>query len=334
MQGSYWNVDGLARLLGRRTNGDADRASCFGGENYGSETVVALDPSRRLTFPDGTNPRSELAHFLRFLRRRIDPNVRDLGPFVRHSGRLGKFVTQQELAEAIGVTREWYAALESAAPPRTSTSLIDRLADALMLTAEERERLFRLALPELWPMHLRDDSAAVFEAFSRLRSLAKRLFVATSVEDVLATACEHIAGWFDGVHLVRSTRRHESGLWESRSVDERQDRGKVAKAMRDFEDGVLLTIGSRDASNLYSRLANAGDVGTPDLWPLAIQREARKACAHHRVTGLAGLYARAQSRTGFTGALYTLHELGQHSYSASDIAVLGAVAEVASLALS
>lgn len=292
-----------------------------------------MDPSRRLTLPNGAEPRSELALFLRLLRQRIDPDVRNLGQFVRHSGRLGKFVTQQELAEAIGVTREWYAALESAAPPRTSPSLIDRLADALMVTAEERGRLFRLAVPELDRMRLRDDSIAALEGFSRLRSLSKRLFVATSIEDVLAIASEHIAEWFDDAFLVRSTRRHESGLWESRSVDEKQDRNKVAKAMGEFEDGVLHTMGSRDASNLYSRLA-AGDVGTPDLWPLAVQREAQKAWAHHRVAGLAGLYVRVRSRAGFTGALYTAHELGQHSYTASDIAVLGAIAEVASLALS
>jgi transcriptional regulator with XRE-family HTH domain len=312
------SVERLVRPPGRRTN----------------EAMVAMDPSRRLTLPNGAERRSELALLLRLLRQRIDPHVRSLGSFVRHSGRLGKFVTQQELAEAIGVTREWYAALESAAPPRTSTSLIDRLADALMVTAEERERLFRLAVPELGRMHLRDDSIAVVEAFSRLRSLSRRLFVATSIEDVLTTASEQIAEWFDDALLVRSTRRHASGPWESRSVDEKQDRSKVAKAMGEFEDGVLLTMGSRDASNLYSRLANAGDVGTPDLWPLAVQREAQKACAHHRVAGLAGLYARVQSRTGFTGALYAAHELGQHSCTASDIAVLGAVAEIASLALS
>ncbi|MDB5043199.1 MAG: DNA-binding protein [Candidatus Eremiobacteraeota bacterium] len=293
-----------------------------------------MNLSRRRTLPQGAEPRPELAVFLRFLRQRIDPDVRDLGPYERFPGRLGKAVSQQELAEAIGVSREWYAALESAVPHRTSASLIDRLADVLMVTAEERGRLFRLAVPELGRTHLRDDSIAAVEAFARLRSLSRRLFVATSADDVLTTASEQIAEWSGAALLVRSTRRHESGLWESRSVDEKQDRSKVAKVMGEFADGVLLTMGSRDGSNLYSRLVNAGDVGTPDLWPLAVQREAQKACAHHRVAGIAGLYARVQSRTGFTGALYTAHELGQHSHTASDIAVLGAVAELASLALS
>jgi transcriptional regulator with XRE-family HTH domain len=302
-----------------------------------------MDPSRRLTLPNDAEPRSELALFLRLLRQRIDPDVRDLGPFARHSGRLGKLVTQQELAEAIGVTREWYAALESAAPHRTSTSLIDRLADALMVTAEERARLFRLAVPELGRMHLRDDSIAVVEAFSRLRSLSKRLFVATSIEDVLTTASEQIAEWFDDALLVRSTRRRESGPWEGQNVDDNQDRSNVAKAIRDKWE-VLMTSESFvaddlptsrlfDTLNYHTQLPTAGDVGGPDLWPLPLRREVLTAQARHRFGVFAWRYARVRSRTGFTGGLAVAHESG-HSYTASDIAVLGAVAEVASLALS
>jgi transcriptional regulator with XRE-family HTH domain len=58
-------------------------------------------------------------------------------------------VTQEEVAECIGVSRVWYATLESQSGVRTSPALLDRLASALMLTTDERASLFNIALPEL-----------------------------------------------------------------------------------------------------------------------------------------------------------------------------------------
>ena len=58
-------------------------------------------------------------------------------------------MTQEEVAESIGVSRVWYATLESQQGVRTSPALLDRLASALMLTADERTSLFNIALPEL-----------------------------------------------------------------------------------------------------------------------------------------------------------------------------------------
>jgi transcriptional regulator with XRE-family HTH domain len=142
-----------------------------------------MHPSRTLTLHEGAKPRSELALLLNFLRSRIDPEVHVLGPYVRRSERLGKRVTQEELAEAIGVSRRWYASLESAGTTRTSVSLVERLSDALMVMPEERARLLQLAVPELDRMQLRDDSAAVLETFSRLRGLTEPLWTATSIEE-------------------------------------------------------------------------------------------------------------------------------------------------------
>jgi transcriptional regulator with XRE-family HTH domain len=132
---------------------------------------VAMDPSRRRPLPKSAKPCAELALFLKFLRLRIDRDVRVLGPYARLPSRRGKLVSQEELAEAAGVTREWYSRLEGGATTRTSLGLIDRLADVLMVTPEERATLFRLAVPEFGRVHLRDDSIAALEAFSRLRSL-------------------------------------------------------------------------------------------------------------------------------------------------------------------
>ena len=90
----------------------------------------------------------QLTTFLRDLRLRIDPEVTSLGSWPRLKNRQGRPVTQDEIAECIGVSRQWYALLERRAV-RTSPMLLDRIAEALMLTAEERVSLFSVALPEL-----------------------------------------------------------------------------------------------------------------------------------------------------------------------------------------
>jgi DNA-binding XRE family transcriptional regulator len=94
-------------------------------------------------------PSSRLKALLRHFRVRIDPHQKALGPQARLPSRRGKSVTQEELAECIGVSRYWYGMLESEKPVRVSIFLLDRLARILMLSARERAMLFALALPEL-----------------------------------------------------------------------------------------------------------------------------------------------------------------------------------------
>jgi hypothetical protein len=107
----------------------------------GKSTVFVLR-SRR-------SPSPQLTILLRHFRRRIDGKSAALGPYQRLPCRCGKPVTQEELAEYVGVSRTWYSLLESKRPVRVSLVLLDRLSAALMLTREERARLFTLALPEL-----------------------------------------------------------------------------------------------------------------------------------------------------------------------------------------
>jgi len=94
-------------------------------------------------------PSARLRTLLRHFRVRIDPDEKALGPRDRLPSRRGKGVTQEELAECIGVSRYWYGMLESERPVRVSITLLDRLARILMLSARERAMLFALALPEL-----------------------------------------------------------------------------------------------------------------------------------------------------------------------------------------
>lgn len=242
-------------------------------------------------------------------------------------------MTQEEIAEAIGVSREWYSVLETAPTTRTSTALLSRLADALTVTPEERARLFALAVPEFGRVQLRDDTIAALDAFSHVRSLAKRLWTATSVENVLSIASEQIVGWFDGCVLVHTSRRRDAGLWEAQAVGEKHDRSSASAIIRELETEVLATSQEIDALHLYPQLAHAGDTGTPELYPLPVRREVLKASARLRIAGFTFVKGRVRSRSGLVAGFCVVHELG-HSYSASDRAVLGALAQLASLALS
>ena len=94
--------------------------------------------------------------FLRTIRGRIPPATPALGSWRRLPGRCGRRVTQEEVAEAAGVSRNWYRALESGSGARASMKLLDRLATVFGFTVEERTELFVLAIPEM--AYLREHS--------------------------------------------------------------------------------------------------------------------------------------------------------------------------------
>jgi len=96
--------------------------------------------------------RENLRSFLKGLRCRLDPDTTLLGEQERVSTRWGRRVSQEEVAEAVGVSRGWYVALESGAPIRPSLPLLARVANALNATPHERAMLFSLAIPELGVM--------------------------------------------------------------------------------------------------------------------------------------------------------------------------------------
>jgi DNA-binding XRE family transcriptional regulator len=92
---------------------------------------------------------SELASFLRTRRRTIPPDRATLGSWERLPVRRGRRVTQEEIAEAVGISRNWYRRLESGDAPRASVKLLARIAKAFEFTPEERMNLFVLGIPEI-----------------------------------------------------------------------------------------------------------------------------------------------------------------------------------------
>lgn len=87
--------------------------------------------------------------FLRMLRRRIPPEASSLGSCRRLPVRCGRRVTQEEMAEVVGVSRNWYRKLETDTAVRASTRLLKRIANVIAYTSEERTKLFILAIPEI-----------------------------------------------------------------------------------------------------------------------------------------------------------------------------------------
>lgn len=92
---------------------------------------------------------SELASFLKTRRRSIPPNSVRLGSWERLPHRRGRRVTQEEMAEAVGISRNWYRRLENGDALRASAKLLDRIAKTFQFTPADRTTLFVLAIPEI-----------------------------------------------------------------------------------------------------------------------------------------------------------------------------------------
>ena len=102
-----------------------------------------------MTNANELGPCDQIRSLLRGLRCRLDPATSTLGEHQRLSNRRGKTVSQEELAEAVGVSRGWYAMLERGEPIQPSIAMLNRVARALNATRDERLTLFQLAIPEL-----------------------------------------------------------------------------------------------------------------------------------------------------------------------------------------
>jgi len=92
---------------------------------------------------------AHLGRYLKTVRQQIPAEAETLGSWKRLPVRRGRRVTQEEIAEAVGVSRNWYRRLENGDPVRASMKLLDRIAHAFVLTSEQRIMLFVLAIPEI-----------------------------------------------------------------------------------------------------------------------------------------------------------------------------------------
>ena len=92
-----------------------------------------------------SNRRTELAGFLRARRARLSPRQAGLPEAGTPGRRRTPGLRRQEVAQLAGLSVDYYIRLEQARGPHPSRQVLAALARALMLTADERDYLFRMA---------------------------------------------------------------------------------------------------------------------------------------------------------------------------------------------
>ncbi len=115
----------------------------------------------------------ELGAFLRERRAALAPFDVHLPPGrLRRSG-----LTQEQVAELVGVSRQWYIAFENGRLPRPTLSLVRRVAEALRLHPAQTDHLLRLASAHELPAvaaYAAGLSNGSLEAAAAIRNLARR----------------------------------------------------------------------------------------------------------------------------------------------------------------
>src|SRR5580700_496135 len=89
--------------------------------------------------------RAELAAFLRTRRARLSPRQVGLPEAGAPGRRRTPGLRRQEVAQLAGMSVDYYIRLEQGRGPHPSRQVLSALARALMLTADERDYLFRVA---------------------------------------------------------------------------------------------------------------------------------------------------------------------------------------------
>jgi transcriptional regulator with XRE-family HTH domain len=269
-----------------------------------------------------------LSGLLKRCRACIPPECASLGAFLRLPIRIGKTVTQEEVAEAVGISRVWYAMLESDRPIHVSTAVLGRIADALMMGPTQRSALFQLAVPELRSAPLTDTSIAMLDAFGSLRDLMRRLWAATTEAEALTVAREHTMRQLASDVAVTSTRVGE-GQWDHAETDsrigERMDR--LFALLR--ERGANI----QDDIYCYRRMAQPGDVLTPAELARLPENAELPPVLDEMDWDVSYALATIRSRCGFVARIGPVYHTA-HEYSEIERARLSALADLTSLALS
>jgi transcriptional regulator with XRE-family HTH domain len=272
-----------------------------------------------------------LGSLLRRCRARLRADKASLGPYLRLPKRIGKPITQEEVAETVGISREWYTRMERDRHVRVSARVLSRLADALMMEPEERAAFFRLAVPELNATSLTDRATAILDAFGSLRHLMRRLWAATTEAEALSLVREHGKTMFSTDAIVTFTRLGEGHWARTANGDDGDERGERFHALirQRCCEGII------DDFHCYTLMVQPGELITaPERNALLpdIATEARRALNAVRYPDATFAMAHVRSRRGLVARIQLLHHTG-HAYSHLERAQLGALANLVSLAL-
>jgi transcriptional regulator with XRE-family HTH domain len=278
---------------------------------------------------DGAEEREEALHrFVRERRLRLAPESLFLGEQRRLPNRVGKSVTQEEIAEHLGITRGWYGRFEAGAPVGFSVSLLNRLGDMLLLSAPERAELARLAMPELAPVVGHRDSTRLYEALGVVRRAVKRLWRATSEREILSIAGEEVRQLVPCFELIFARR-----IVTLREVQLPQPGGNSAARLAEARNFAI----SRFTPEQFARLdafwqcAPPGGLLSIDAYPPDILRVIRLVLREHGIVWSLKLAApiRGSRGSAYVGGQSTR----PHAVSELERTMLTTIADFASLAL-
>jgi transcriptional regulator with XRE-family HTH domain len=274
-----------------------------------------------------------LGRFLRRCRTRIAGERTSLGNYLRLPSRVGKTVSQEEVAEAVGISRQWYATLESDRAVSPSAAVLGRIADALMMGPTERSTLFRLALPDLRLGSPTSTSRAILDAFGSLRRLMRRLWAATSEGEALTLIREQALTQLPADAIV-TRRRAGEGLWDHAATgDHDADERAVQCITLISQRWGPATV---DDAHCYTLFGRPGEVVTRS------ERDARRPILAARIhdamdflewANATWAMSSVQTKHGFVARLMAIHN-ACHEFSESERAMLGALADLTSVALS
>jgi transcriptional regulator with XRE-family HTH domain len=284
----------------------------------------------------------EMSALLRRGRRLLQPEIEMLGRFERRPSRIGKRVTQEEIAEAAGVSRVWYAMLERGARIDISTGLLGRLADVLMLGETDRSALFTAGVQGHARTTMQPEARAVIDAFSWVRSASRRLWSASTEIEALTIATEALAERFRNASVVHNRFRHDDGGWRFPMFLG----GKRATARTaEFIRSLTATLGPEGMDELhgYPRFLLPGDIyaqsaahsnaHNEEVWLSASIRQQRAPLlAAYGMGTWSFLHGRVQSRRGWVAGIIVADP--KRTYVEEERAAMGTVTELTSLALS
>jgi transcriptional regulator with XRE-family HTH domain len=278
--------------------------------------------------------------FLRSFRRRIDRSAEYLGYYRRLPARHGLLVSQEEIAEAVDVSRNWYSLLESGATIRASTRLLARIAETLMLSPEERAELFRLALPEvarftlpeLRSTELRPAAYEVLHAFRSLRDLGAKLWAATTEAEALTLVREYGAENFEPDAFMTNARDAPDCWSHPLSIGKRHACDRIDKYFEFIAAIPDLQLRER---LFFEDTLNPGDILTPEAMPKdkSFAEIFVRAIDYVGWNDLDFLGTRVRSRCGFIANVTVVHEW-RRGYTEVESEHLSAVAQLVSHAIS
>jgi transcriptional regulator with XRE-family HTH domain len=276
------------------------------------------------------NQPERLGSLLRQCRARVDPECHSLGPYLRMPARIGKPITQEEVAEAAGVSRQWYALMESDRTLRVSAAVLARIAATLMLDRTDRAAMFRLAVPELRTASLMNNSAEVLDAFESLRRFARTLWTASSEVEALTLVREHTLTQLVPDVVVTPMRVGE-GRWVHRGTDEGGRGERFIALLRERCGAAAL-----DDLHGYTLLAQPGELLTSaerDARLPGLATKVRDALRAAEMPDVSVAMANVRSHRGFVARLLAVHRT-PHAFTAIERAQLSTLADLTSLALS